>query len=372
MYGLNQTNALAPPRLSEQLPPDSSGIGNMSSPSGSSDSGSSGMMMTPEGRSSYATPSPGMGTTAKTSPGLSKVQNQSSPLPAKSPVMSPSQPKKSPSSGATGADESRQKTDLFLSQFQAQMSQMKSAMDELLMHKSNSKSSPSSSGGGGGGGGTKRVGGSKSSKKNAAPTGTIPAAGPATTSVTYQSQISTANGLKLKIKKSPKTYKKRGPKGKRGRRKRKDDDDDMDDLSDFEDEAPRAKVARSSAAAASAADNDREPSGWGDKLPKQALELILTHGVSEDGCIPFLVRTSRVSRLWRKVSSNPEMWTHVDLSSPRVKHVYRTERNLLYFLEHRFFHAKHLNLGKISLSKNITHKKISVLSLCFFHNFVCA
>jgi len=298
MNGLNQSSTTTA-RLAEQLPADSSGIVNMSSPSGSSDSGSSGMMIH-DLRALYANyQSPGMGTAAKSMTALSKVQSQSSPLPAKSPVMSPSPPKKSPSSVGSGGsggggaitEESRQKTDLFLSQFQAQMSQMKSAMDELLMHKSNSRSSsvaaatPATSGGNRrGAGGSTRV-----SKKASTGAAAIMVPAPGSAAVTYQSQISPSNGLKMKIKKSPKMYKKRGPKvGKRGRKKRKDDDDDLDDFSDFDDEPPRAKVARSSA---SKVENDgREPIGWGDNLPEIVLENIFSHGISDEGCIPFLVR----------------------------------------------------------------------------------
>ncbi|ODN06469.1 F-box/LRR-repeat protein 6 [Orchesella cincta] len=370
MNGLNQSSTTTA-RLAEQLPADSSGIINMSSPSGSSDSGSSGMIF-PDLRTLYANfPSPGMGTTAKSTTALSKVQSQSSPLAAKSPVMSPSPPKKSPSSvacsgGGAITEESRQKTDLFLSQFQAQMSQMKSAMDELLMHKSNSRGSSASpapipapvvvSGG------KPRAIAARISKRAATNTGgaaAVPAPGSA--AVTYQSQISTSNGLKMKIKKSPKMYKKRGPKGgKRGRKKRKDDDDDMDDFSDFDDEPPRAKVARSNAS--KVANDGREPIGWGDNLPENVLENIFSHGISDEGCIPFLVRVSKVSRLWRKVASNPKMWTHVDLSTARVKDVYRSERNLVYFLENRFFHAKHLNLG--GWSSALTNGAIDVLVRC--------
>lgn len=46
------------------------------------------------------------------------------------------------------------------------------------------------------------------------------------------------------------------------------------------------------------------------------------------------------------MASKPELWTQVDLSSPRVKDKFKIERNLTYFLEHRFHSAKHLNLGK--------------------------
>ncbi|CAL8143703.1 unnamed protein product [Orchesella dallaii] len=367
MNGWNQSSTTTA-RLAEQLPADSSGIINMSSPSGSSDSGSSAMMIH-DLRALYAR-SPGMGTTAKSMTALSKVQSQSSPLAAKSPVMSPSTPKKSPSSVASGGgammEDGRQKTDLFLCQFQAQMSQMKSAMDELLMHKSNSRSSSAttvaavaatSGGNRRGGGGSTRV----SKRAAAATAGAVAIPTPGSAAVTYQSQISPLNGLKMKIKKSPKMYKKRGPKGgKRGRKKRKDDDDDMDDFSDFDDEPPRAKVARSSA---SKAENDgREPIGWGDNLPENVLENIFSQGISDEGCIPFLVRVSKVSRLWRKVASNPKMWTHVDLSSSRVKDVYRSERNLVYFLENRFFHAKHLNLG--GWSSALTNGAIDVLVRC--------
>lgn len=317
--------------------------------SGGSDDGLLSMMTNIGGA-----PSPGVGTTAKSTGALCKVQSQSSPLAAKSPVMSPSAPtqsKKSPQSGnGSGGptDDNRQKTDLFLSQFQAQMSQVKSAMDEL-MQKSGGSPQQNSPGG-------------SASPRGGASRRRIPQQTPVASGVTYQSQIS-MNGLKLKIKKSPKAYKKRGPKAgsKKGRRKRRrgdEDDDSVSDSDEFSDE-PRAKISR-------AQGNDEkgggEPSGWGDQLPEEALEKIFSHAVEDTGSIPLLVRVSRVSRLWRKVANDPKLWTDVDLSSARVKHVYRTERNLCYFLEHRFFHAKTLNLG--GWSSALTPQAIEVLVRC--------
>lgn len=343
------------------------------------------VMMMNSGGGGAAT-SPGMGTTPRSAGSLSKVQSQSSPLAAKSPVMSPSAPKGGGGNGGGDGTEHRQKTDLFLSQFQAQMSQMKEAMDELLNKSSGSPSSPSASarasspsGSGGGGGRKRKGGGGGGSGGSSSPA--VAAVPVPTITTTYQSQISTGNGLKLKIRKSShqkRMYKKRGPKaagggagggggGRKSRKKRrKGHDDDEDPISDYFDEddyyedipGPSKCLPHGGD---DTGDSSRLPTGWGDQLPETVLEKIFSHGVqnSMGGCIPFLVRVSKVSKLWRKVASKPEMWTEVDLASPRVKHVYRTERNLIYFLEHRFPHAKHLNLG--GWSSALTSQAIEVL-----------
>jgi len=288
----------------ESLPADSSGIVNMSSPSGSSDSSSS-----------------------------AKVQTRPPPPPYKG-IPSLGKPA---AMHANSLQESRPTTnaDIFLSQFQAQMSQMKSAMDavqnEILLH--------SSRGGGRGGGGG---GGSRRGRPKLP--GNLPA------SVRYQSQISTSNGLKLKIKKSPKPNRKKGGRGKKGRGKRKkDDEDDEEDLSDGD--VAHVNSTKKSGGEMQLMNHDESavlgpPSGWGHSLPEDILFKIFSYAVkAEDGCIPLLVRLSKVSRLWWRTASRPELWTSVDLSSSRVKDKFKIERNLVYFLEHRFSHAKHLNLG---------------------------
>ncbi|XP_004365073.1 hypothetical protein CAOG_00202 [Capsaspora owczarzaki ATCC 30864] len=50
-------------------------------------------------------------------------------------------------------------------------------------------------------------------------------------------------------------------------------------------------------------------------LPHEVLFLILQSAVSRFGAVPLLCRTSRVSRLWNAVSSDPLLWRSVDLSN---------------------------------------------------------
>jgi hypothetical protein len=303
----------------QQLPADSSGIINMSSPSGSSDSGSSASLMEMHMHGGMAggvgpmTLVPATANPSVISPLIKggerrnevskKVQNQPAFM------GSPSKPLKSPSLGKPAAmhhniskspvDASRQNTaDIFLSQFQAQMSQMKSAMDavqnEILLHSNRSR-------------GGVVPGGSRRGRKSGAGNVNFSSAQPVTTvvpgvagPVRYQSQISTSNGLKLKIKKSPKPNKRKASqgklvKGRRGRaKKRKNDEDDDDDMSDTDSDFRR--VAHSNSTKHDNGIDNHEsavlgPSGWGDSLPEAVLMKIFSHAVRyEDGCIPFLVR----------------------------------------------------------------------------------
>ncbi|XP_021950336.1 F-box/LRR-repeat protein 6 [Folsomia candida] len=266
-------------------------------------------------------------------------------------------------------------TDHFLSQFQEQMSQMKSAMDavqnEILFHSSSpathqlsphTPSSPLMVGAAGG----KPMAAAAMAMTSFSPSppakrgpGRPRGSGAAqsTKSVRYQSQISALNGLKIRIKKSPGQLKRKGYKGKGKRKKRKgnDDEDDDDDNSDEEEEYRRPSVQKSTKMSHATtnllsgdgnATTTTSQSGWGDSLPEHVLSKIFSYAVKcEGGAIPVLVRASKVSRLWWKTASKPDLWTLVDLSSPRVKDKFKIERNLVYFLEHRFPRVKHLNLA---------------------------
>ncbi|XP_039289527.1 F-box/LRR-repeat protein 6 [Nilaparvata lugens] len=135
---------------------------------------------------------------------------------------------------------------------------------------------------------------------------------------TYQSQISPdQNGIKLRIKKSvvaPQKGRKRRSKG------------------------------------GSAADDDGyvEPltqSGWGEKLPKDVLYKIFEIITRNEGCIPFLVRMTKVCRLWREVAETPKLWHHVDLASTWVRDPAKNDLNFCWLCENRLSHVQDLNLG---------------------------
>lgn len=100
------------------------------------------------------------------------------------------------------------------------------------------------------------------------------------TTVTYQSQISSQNGIKLKIKKSEPVKK---PVKQRVRKKKgKSADSDSDD-------GHHRRVNHKSVV--ESCDDGKEQSAWGtDNLPKNILHKIFKYVSHDEGCVPFLVR----------------------------------------------------------------------------------
>lgn len=60
----------------------------------------------------------------------------------------------------------------------------------------------------------------------------------------------------------------------------------------------------------------------------------------------YVIRLSRVCRLWWKVSTGPLLWHTVDLATGRVKEKHRTERKLFWLLQNRLSRVQDLALGK--------------------------
>ncbi|CAH0385639.1 unnamed protein product [Bemisia tabaci] len=90
----------------------------------------------------------------------------------------------------------------------------------------------------------------------------------------------------------------------------------------------------------------KEQSVWGEKLPDKVLKNIFRIITETDGCIPFLVRVSRVCRLWRRVASDPTLWHNIDLSSKWVsKNPIVNELNFRWLCENRLANVQELNLG---------------------------
>ena len=317
MNGFNNQQSV----VTQQLPADSSGIITMSSPSGSSDSGSSGTDV----RRGRIYPHGGGVVSGKNMNLMAKVQKISPP--SNITPLGGLSPKKLPSTEVV----ERQKTDLFLSQFQAQMSEMKSAMDavqhEMLHHAKHEvvhhakheavhhvkhemvhpgkpavfKSIKPSGGVGGGKGKTMinpdapRPRGKGRGRGKSAEEAITVQPGIAPGPITYQSQISASNGLKLKIRKSPNGKRGAAAKGpKRTKAKRRKGEDDDDDISDMEIDRYSIKRRSSVEFAGNRESGDQsagaKPSGWGDQLPENVLFRIFSHVVKDDGCIPFLVR----------------------------------------------------------------------------------
>lgn len=60
----------------------------------------------------------------------------------------------------------------------------------------------------------------------------------------------------------------------------------------------------------------------------------------------FINRTSRVCRLWRRVSADKRLWHTADLATGRIKPRHRNEKKLLWLLENRLSNVDDLTLGK--------------------------
>ncbi|CAL4089479.1 unnamed protein product, partial [Meganyctiphanes norvegica] len=138
---------------------------------------------------------------------------------------------------------------------------------------------------------------------------------------------------------------KSSPKGRgRGRGKRKakyDEDIDFPDVG-----KKRRKTTEKFTEWGPVCDTvDGEPqSVWGYKLPSLVLRKILLNAVDAVGCIPLLLRTSRVCRLWRQAATDFRLWHTVDLATGRIKPRNRNERKLLWILENRLPQVVDLNL----------------------------
>ncbi|KAF2345647.1 F-box domain [Trinorchestia longiramus] len=87
-------------------------------------------------------------------------------------------------------------------------------------------------------------------------------------------------------------------------------------------------------------------SAWAHKISPEILLKIFKYSVGDDNCIPILLRLSRVCRLWRDVSLEPSLWTKADLSVPRARARFRSERKLYWLLTSRLTRVQHLNLGE--------------------------
>lgn len=138
------------------------------------------------------------------------------------------------------------------------------------------------------------------------------------TVTTYQSQISPdQNGIKIRIKKSLTLAPQRT-------RKRKSKEPANDGMSDEE---------------------PQEQSGWGNRMPEEILYKIFYMVTKIEGCVPFLVRMSRVCRFWRQVAVLPKLWYHVDLASTWVRDRAKNDLNFQWLCENRLGQVQELNLG---------------------------
>uniref|UniRef100_A0A1B6CKE6 F-box domain-containing protein n=1 Tax=Clastoptera arizonana TaxID=38151 RepID=A0A1B6CKE6_9HEMI len=139
-----------------------------------------------------------------------------------------------------------------------------------------------------------------------------------TTKTTYQSQISPdQNGIKIRIRKSL-TLAPHRP------RKRKSKEPIENDISDEE---------------------PAEQSVWADKIPEHVLYNIFYMVTKMEGCVPFLVRMSRVCQFWRQVAVTPSLWYHVDLGSTWGRDRAKNDLKFQWLCENRFAEVQELNLS---------------------------
>uniref|UniRef100_A0A1B6IH04 F-box domain-containing protein n=2 Tax=Proconiini TaxID=565685 RepID=A0A1B6IH04_9HEMI len=137
------------------------------------------------------------------------------------------------------------------------------------------------------------------------------------TIATYQSQISPdQNGIKIRIKKSLTL----APQKTRKRKNKQ-----SEEIDEYEEPL--------------------EQSPWGDRMPKKILNNIFYMVTKIEGCVPFLVRMSRVCRLWRDVAVSPHLWYHIDLASTWCRDRVKNDRTFQWLCENRLAQVQELNLG---------------------------
>ena len=83
-----------------------------------------------------------------------------------------------------------------------------------------------------------------------------------------------------------------------------------------------------------------------DELEEKIWKRIFQYCSYNDGSVPFLVRAQRVCKKWKDVAtSNPNIWTHLDLSQGRgFKERYRNDKKLEWFLK-KYNNVQELKLG---------------------------
>lgn len=166
----------------------------------------------------------------------------------------------------------------------------------------------------------------------------------------YQSQITDNKmGIKLKLKKSevltvlpaPKSKKVAKSNRKRSRKSRPKNTSDSDDSTY---EKKRRRVNNNKATTVEKEPEEQSP--WGSMIPDEILLKIFESVVSQEGCLPSLVRLGRVCSQWNQVSVTPKLWHSLDFSA-WTKEKSRTELNLKWLIENRMQSCTDLNIGNI-------------------------
>ncbi|XP_049845884.1 F-box/LRR-repeat protein 6 isoform X3 [Schistocerca gregaria] len=104
-------------------------------------------------------------------------------------------------------------------------------------------------------------------------------------------------------------------------------------------------------------------SDWGRRLPENVLMHIFSLVCSETGCIPFLVRASKVCHLWNRVASINSLWHNVDLSGNRLKKAYKNDTHIRRLFSNKLTHVRHLDIGDWKLV-NVTDVLAAICESC--------
>ncbi|XP_049783929.1 F-box/LRR-repeat protein 6 isoform X2 [Schistocerca cancellata] len=104
-------------------------------------------------------------------------------------------------------------------------------------------------------------------------------------------------------------------------------------------------------------------SDWGRRLPENVLMHIFSLVCSETGCIPFLVRASKVCHLWNRVASINSLWHNVDLSGNRLKKAYKNDTRIRRLFSNKLTHVRHLDIGDWKLV-NVTDVLAAICESC--------
>lgn len=157
----------------------------------------------------------------------------------------------------------------------------------------------------------------------------------------YQSELSPSQGIKICIKKSE-FSKKRKPK-----RSRKQKSRDVDDSDDSECEIKRRKIrTNNNNTIKQSIDETMEQSCWGETIPEEILYKIFDNVIESEGPLPTLCRIAKVCTLWNRVSLRQHLWRSVDLGTA-IKEKFRTELQLKWFIDNRLLQSTELNVGKL-------------------------
>ncbi|XP_047103964.1 F-box/LRR-repeat protein 6 isoform X3 [Schistocerca piceifrons] len=120
-------------------------------------------------------------------------------------------------------------------------------------------------------------------------------------------------------------------------------------------------------------------SDWGRRLPENVLMHIFSLVCSETGCIPFLVRASKVCHLWNRVASINSLWHNVDLSGNRLKKAYKNDTRIRRLFLNKLTHSD----GKVVpaqsytsvlqiMTHRLTHLVLSNNTMCGLSQIIIA